>query len=382
MYNCLGLAEHFAIFVIGRRRVEFGMIDSAHTELSDEDLASFIRQFRLDYQGVGESMASGLLRSRGYRIPRARIRSALKTSDPLSSALRWPGRLTRRRVYSVAGPNSLWHIGKYNYTSCEWNFTQYYYCTDSHHKLIRWRLVTHGGIDGYSRLIVYLKCCSNIKSSTVYDSFLEAVAEYRLPSRVRSDQGGENILVAQHMIEQRGDGRNSMIVGSSVHNQRIERLWRDMHTCVTVLFYKLFYYMEQHDSLDMLDEKHLYALHYVFIPRINKSLSHFQNGWNHHPVRTAHHKSPYQLFTAGMLLLQNSQLTALDFFDATDSDYGIDEEAPVPSENGNIVQVPESTYNLSNNDYLLLQQTIDPLGPSDNYGIDIYECTVQFLDSL
>lgn len=256
-------------------------------------------------------------------------------------------------------------------------------CIDSHHKLIRWRLVTHGGIDGYSRLIVYLKCCSNIRSSTVYESFLGAVGEYHLPSRVRSDQGGENTLVAQHMIEQRGDGRNSMIVGSSVHNQRIERLWRDMHNCVTILYYKLFYYMEQHDLLNPLDEKHLYALHYVFIPRINRSLSHFKNGWNYHPIRTAHHKSPNQLFTAGMLLLQNSQLTALDFFGVIDSNYGVDEEAPVPAEDDdNAIQVPESIYRITDANFTLLQQTVDPLGSSDNYAIDTYESTLHFLDSL
>ena len=39
------------------------------------------------------------------------------------------------------------------------------------------------------------------------------------------------------MIENRGANRNSMIVGASVHNQ-------------PSLFYKLFYFMEQHDLLN------------------------------------------------------------------------------------------------------------------------------------
>ncbi len=85
------------------------MVDSPYTEVSDEDMRSLIREFRMDYPDIGESMAAGLFRSRGYRVTRARIRSALRTEDPLSSALKWPGGLTRRRIYSVAGPNSLWH---------------------------------------------------------------------------------------------------------------------------------------------------------------------------------------------------------------------------------------------------------------------------------
>ncbi|KAK3702165.1 hypothetical protein QZH41_015071, partial [Actinostola sp. cb2023] len=38
---------------------------------------------------------------------------------------------------------------------------------DGHHKLILWRIVVHGGIDGYSRVIVFLKTSTNNMASTV-----------------------------------------------------------------------------------------------------------------------------------------------------------------------------------------------------------------------
>jgi len=44
---------------------------------------------------------------------------------------------------------------------------------DGHHKLIRWRFVTHGGIDGYNRMIVFLKCSTNNQAVTVYQLFRE-----------------------------------------------------------------------------------------------------------------------------------------------------------------------------------------------------------------
>ena len=96
-----------------RRRADFGMLDDPSTDLSDEDLLDFVSDMRSTTHTVGESLVTGSLRSRGYRVSRERVHQALRSSDPLSSALRWPGGLTHRRPYSVAGPNSLWHIGEY-----------------------------------------------------------------------------------------------------------------------------------------------------------------------------------------------------------------------------------------------------------------------------
>ena len=53
--------------------------------------------------------------------------------------------------------------------------------------------MVHGGIDGFSRLTVFLQCSSNNKSSTVLYAFRSGVQQYGLPQRIRSDRGGENV---------------------------------------------------------------------------------------------------------------------------------------------------------------------------------------------
>jgi hypothetical protein len=45
----------------------------------------------------------------------------------------------------------------------------------------------------------------------------------------------------------------------------------------------------------------LLALQEVFIPRINRSLNEFVNQWNSHPVSSAGHQSPEQMFIAGSI---------------------------------------------------------------------------------
>lgn len=362
--------------------------------VNDDDLKSTIQELRQYQPFCGVSMLCGNLRARGIKVTRERVRCMLRSIDPLGRVLRcFPGSI-KRQPYSVPGPNSLWHIGMYNVHACILRDSVYsvniflaiqvFFYIDSHHKLIRWRLVTHGAIDGYSRLVMYLKCRPNNRSSTVYELFLNAIQLFNLPSRVRSDQGSENLMVARHMIEKRGSERRSMLTGSSTHNQRIERLWRDMHGCVTLLFYKIFYFMEQQDLLDPLNEIHLWALQYVFLPRINRSLCEFVHSWNHHPIRTAHHKTPHQLFTAGCLLLQNSGIGALDFTDSVDENYGIDPDGSNTDDvsNEDAVLVPERRITFADTDIRVLNQQVDPLGPSDNYGIDVYEQTVQFISTL
>ena len=98
-------------------------------------------------------------------------------------------------------------------------------------------MIIHGSIDGYSRLVIYLHCANNNMACTVLNVFREAVLVY---GRVRGDRGGENVDIADFMIVQQGEGRGSFLCGRTVHNQRIERLWRDVFSGCTILYYQLF----------------------------------------------------------------------------------------------------------------------------------------------
>ncbi|KAG7255106.1 hypothetical protein CRUP_029541, partial [Coryphaenoides rupestris] len=136
------------------------------------------------------------------------------------------------------------------------------YSSISDEDLDQWGFIVFGGIDGFSRKIVLLGVSNNNRSETLLSMFENAVAQHGIPSRLRTDKGGEHRGIAEFMVFHRGDGRRSHIAGRSVHNQR----------CVSSLHYSLFRQLEDRGLLDPDNEHHIFALQHVSQARIQQSL--------------------------------------------------------------------------------------------------------------
>ena len=213
--------------------------------------------------------------------------------------------------------------------------------------------------------------------------FEDGVRRCGLPSRVRADRGVENVDVAKFMLSHpdRGINRGSMICGSSVHNQRIERLWSDLRRVVLRYYEALFRSLEESQLLQPVDDVHLYCLHYVFMPRISRSLLDFVGQWNNHPLRTEHGRSPRQLFEFPLMF--NEDLAERSFPDTDWSLYGIDDEAPGGSvEEGEGVTVPHSSVVLSADELRQLRIAVDPLSDDGEQGCNLYWQAVRLLNTF
>lgn len=108
---------------------------SSTCSITDIELDMMIKEITTLFPQSGEKTISGRLRSHGIQVQRQSVRDSLHRIDTAGVRSRCTNALHRPQ-YSVPSPNALWHL-------------------DGYHKLIRWCLVIHGAVDGYSRLIMF-----------------------------------------------------------------------------------------------------------------------------------------------------------------------------------------------------------------------------------
>ena len=326
-----------------RRLEEAGVSPDDYTPISDQQLDDIIHSIKQDHPNDGEVLMQGHLLRQGIRVPRQALRNAIHRVDHINTVARKRS-VVRRHIYSVPHPNYVWHI-------------------DSHHKLIRWRFVIHRAIDGFSRTIMYLKCEDNNKAATVLELFCDGVSRFGLPDCVRSDHGGENVGVWRYMILNHND-YSCVFTGSSVHNERIERLWRDVHKCIVSIFADTFMSLERDGVLDPLNEVDLFCLHYIFLPRINKIVLEFQESWNHHALSSEGNMTPYQLLFEGLNHVVSNY------------DYSVPGDIDVSQLVGEHVHVPRLSFvpcsSLAHN-----LHSIDPLQICSDHGKMLYTQAIQ-----
>ena len=354
--NLLGVSSR----TVQRRMQEFALsIKANYANVEDNVLDGIVLEIKRQNPVCGSKMLSGYLRAKDLFLPRSRIRESLRRVDPLGVAARRCGAI-KRRVYDVTRPLALWHL-------------------DGNHKLVKWRMVVHGCVDGYSRIPVFLKCSTNNRAATVLANFSRAVGKYGLPSRSRCDQGSENVDVVQYMLNMRGEGRGSALVGKSVHNQRVERLWRDVNVNVLYNFSNLFSLMEEIGILDPLSDIDIWCLHYAFLDYINHCLDEWSSSWMRHRISSMHNKTPLQLWIEGSMLAAESNIMP-----TVPDNYGVDWQGPVPIEEElQTVVVPDTVVTLSEeqNNELTLQTAYFRGDMSYQGKVELFRLTKIFVGS-
>ena len=180
------------------------------------------------------------------------------------------------------------------------------------------------------------------------------------------------------------------------------------------LYYDLFYYLETMNMLVPNNDVHLFCLHHVFIPRINRHLDPWKEAWVKHPMRTEHNMTPEQLWTSGLLSISGSgnqiaqevfeslnevsirvgmivmkysyhiAMSEMSYFltflmqDET-QDFGIDWDGPSPLVTDESVEVPHTECPITAEEVNELQHVVPPLSQSTEYGIDLHERTLDFV---
>ena len=138
--------------------------------------------------------------------------------------------------------------------------------------------------------------------------------------------------------------------------------------------------MESIGILDSTNEMHLYVLHFVFMPRIVRSLKEFHSQWNFHGIRTAQSSSPMALWRSGILSSCSCNLSPEDLYL-----YGIDYDDVLnqsDDDTDGAIVVPENTFMLSREQKEMLESNVDPLNDDGDSGIENYINACSLIEEL
>ena len=208
--------------------------------------------------------------------------------------------------------------------------------------------------------------------------FQNTVGWYGLPLRVRVDFGTKKVKIASYVLEclAKGINRGSFITGRSVHNGfsvKLVAAWYGI-TRISSISWKQF-------LSHPLNEMHLFALHHVCLPRVNKVLAEFTQDWNFHPLESVNNQSLQQLYYSGITLFSIVNPTSPEIFNLSNwDDYGINDDSFFPKiETPNNLVVLNLKISQFQNHWWYLQEQVDPCYFDLIKGMSVYRQIIVFL---
>ena len=136
------------------------------------------------------------------------------------------------------------------------------------------------------------------------------------------------------------------------------------------------------EMLDPNNEIEVYALHYVFLPQLNKALDLFVMQWNNHPLSSEHGYTPFQVWKQGFYNYTQSDYTTvrevLDPSSVNFQHYSIDDDGPLPNvQTQNFVEIPRSAIELQT-----LMDDLDSLTNDNDHGVTAYQRAKNVLSNI
>ena len=210
------------------------------------------------------------LQLEGLQVSRNIVASLLKELDPEGAEFRKARRL-KRRQYSNPGPNYTWHI-------------------DGYDKAKPWGFSIHGGIDGFSRKLIWLQVSRSNKSpDSIARMYLSGVVKVGgCPVELVTDLGTENAIVAAIQSYFR-DSPDAHRYVPSPRNRRIESWWSILSKTRFIWWRNFFTDLEFQRILDLSDELSKECLWYIFSGLIQRELDDVVEHWNTHRIRKSRH---------------------------------------------------------------------------------------------